>query len=288
MRLNPTKKIAIEVDHSAGHVKNLPEGLHVANMNAKYGGKQRALRDSVINEECLGPENATMYLNGGKWSTNFVPELPTRTVDCKAKVGEVKIMSFAEDAPPPFYDWEAPAKDTRVQKAKGKTGVKEGYVGKAKGVKQVHWERGWYVYGMSTITKNAETNISRVLSNLPDVRNERTALQHTVESRGHILVLPPKFHPEVAGVGIEYSWGMSKLEYRRELNDEVPKHLNSNIVASMSPETILTFSRARRIERRTRDYCRGYFIHAKDGKRPILRKTSKGFAQDVQSAPQHH
>ncbi|CAM9883750.1 unnamed protein product, partial [Ascophyllum nodosum] len=169
--LEPNKKIAIEVDHSAGHVKNLPEGLHVANMNAKYGGKQRALRDSVINEECLGPENATMYLNGGKWSTNFVPELPTRTVD-------------------------------------------------SKGVKQVHWERGWYVYGMSTITKNAETNISRVLSNLPDVRNERTALQHTVESRGHILVLPPKFHPEVAGVGIEYSWGMSKLEYRRELNDE--------------------------------------------------------------------
>ena len=52
-------------------------------------------------------------------------------------------MSFVEDAPPPFYDWEAPAMDTKVQKAKGKTGVKEGYVGKAKGMRQVLWERVW-------------------------------------------------------------------------------------------------------------------------------------------------
>ena len=52
-------------------------------------------------------------------------------------------MSFVEDAPPPFYDWEALAMDTKVQKAKGKTDVKEGYVGKAKGMRQVLWERVW-------------------------------------------------------------------------------------------------------------------------------------------------
>lgn len=64
---------------------------------------------------------------------------------------------------------------------------------------------------------------------LPDFANEKTALQHTVESRGHILLLSPKCHPEVAGVGIEYSWGMSKSKFRREINDGVPKNLHANV-----------------------------------------------------------
>ena len=180
--LEPNRQIAIEVDHSAGHAKCLPEGLHVANMNANYRGRQKALRDSVMTEECLSPGNATMYLNDGKWSTNFVPELTTRIMNCKPKVGEVQSMSLAEDAPPPFYDWEAPAEDSKVQKAKGKTGVKERYAGKVKGMKQVLWERGWHVDGISTITKDTENNIGQVLGYLPDFRDERTALQHTVES----------------------------------------------------------------------------------------------------------
>ena len=97
--------------------------------------------------------------------------------------------------------------------------VKEEYVGKAKGMKHALWKRGWYVDGMSKIAKDAEKTIGQVLGNLSDFRNERTVLLHTVESRGHILVLSRNFHPEVAGVGIEYSWGMSKLKYRRKLND---------------------------------------------------------------------
>ena len=107
-------------------------------------------------------------------------------------------------------------------------------------------------------------NIEQVLGGLPDLKNERIALQHTVEKRGYILVLWPKFHPEVAGVGIEYSWGMSKLKFRREINDEVPKNLHRNILASMCRETILTLSRIRRFARRTRDYCRAYLRLEKD------------------------
>ena len=71
--LEPNRQIAIEVDHSAGHAEYLPEGLHVANMNAKYEGRKRALRESVMTEECLGPGNATMYLNGGKMEYKFRP-----------------------------------------------------------------------------------------------------------------------------------------------------------------------------------------------------------------------
>ena len=145
---------------------------------------------------------------------------------------------------------------------------------------------------MSTITKGAEKSIGQVFRNLPDFRDKRTALQHTVESRGHILVLSSIFHPEFAGVGIEYSRGMSKLNYRRELNDEVPKHLHRNIVASMCPETILTLSRVRRFARRTRYYCRGYFKLAKDregadSKKKIerMRKTCKAHRNIIDMEP---
>ena len=89
---------------------------------------------------------------------------------------------------------------------------------------------------MSTAAKNPKMNIDHVLGSLPDFKNERTALRHTVEKRGHILVLSPEFHPEVAGVGIEYFWGVSKLKFRRELNDEVPKNLHRNILASQCRE----------------------------------------------------
>ena len=62
---------------------------------------------------------------------------------------------------------------------------REGYVGKPKGSKQVLWERGWYVDGMSTTARDAEKNMEQVLGGLPDLKNDRTALQHTVEKRGH-------------------------------------------------------------------------------------------------------
>lgn len=43
----------------------------------------------------------------------------------------------------------------------------------------------------------------QVLGNCPDFRDQPSLLQMEVESRGHILVMSPKSHPEVAGVGVE-------------------------------------------------------------------------------------
>ena len=85
--IEPEKQLAIEVDHSAGHAKYLPDGLHVQNMNVNYGGKQKVLRDSVMTEGCLGPRSAKMYLDGGEWSTKFHPVLTTKTVDFEGEAG---------------------------------------------------------------------------------------------------------------------------------------------------------------------------------------------------------
>ena len=40
--LYPGYQLMIEVDHSAGHAKYREDGLHVGNMNVRFGGKQRA------------------------------------------------------------------------------------------------------------------------------------------------------------------------------------------------------------------------------------------------------
>lgn len=248
-------------------------------MNMRYGGNQRILRNTVITEGCLGPGEAKMYFKDGRWSTTWTEG--ATMVNLKPRVGQTQVRTFAPGSPPPFYDWDAPVVDKVVGKAKARTGkrkrgasagaasggaedcegegmdgsserevdvVREEYVGKAKGIRQVLWERG----------KDPERNPATVLSKLPDFRDERSALEHTVESRGHILLLSPKYHPELAGVGIEYSWGMSKLKFRRVFNDESPASLHRNILQSMSMESILTLGRVRRFARRSRDYARAY------------------------------
>ena len=67
---------------------------------------------------------------------------------------------------------------------------------------------------MSTAAKAPPKRMGLILANLPDFKNENSALQHTIESRGYILLLSPKSHPKVGDVGIEYYWGISKLEFR--------------------------------------------------------------------------
>ena len=61
----PSYQLMIEIDHSAEHATYLEDGLHVGNMNVRFGGKQRSLRDTIMSEGCLGPGEAKMYLNRG-------------------------------------------------------------------------------------------------------------------------------------------------------------------------------------------------------------------------------
>ena len=46
--LYPDLQLMVEVDHSAGHAKFREDGLHVGNMNVKYGGKQKIMRDTTM------------------------------------------------------------------------------------------------------------------------------------------------------------------------------------------------------------------------------------------------
>ncbi len=74
---------------------------------------------------------------------------------------------------------------------------------------------------------------------------------------GHVLIKSPKCHPELAGVGIEYAWGLSKMKFKREVNDLQPKHLEEIIKTALS-DRYISVTQVHKFSRRTRDYRRIY------------------------------
>ena len=80
-----------------------------------------------------------------------------------------------------------------------------------------------------------------------------------LRSRGHILLMCVKAHPELAGVGIENSWGKSAQHFRAN-NDCVSRHLHQNVLDSLHSSN-LTLLRVCKFARRTRDYLLLYLQH---------------------------
>jgi len=198
-----------------------------------WGGKQTKLRPTTIVEGCLG-NNEGRCLN----------------------VGDVQYMVFQEGDPPPTE------------------GATE-YVGKAKGIKQVLKERGLYTPEMRGELDNKEINrrirlniplldpalnMHLVLANCPDFKNEICALEEMLISRGHIMIKSPKCHPEVAGCGIEFTWGMGKKYYRaNDPYDNKKSDLKQRIKNALDPIKVLHIKRIWKYSRRTRAYRSAYY-----------------------------
>ena len=100
--------------------------------------------------------------------------------------------------------------------------VVEGWVGKPKGIKQVLWEQGLldpFVTYITKIKKNdpnhdGEVEYLAVLADCADFLNEKTSLMYLGERLRVEVDRSTKCHPELAGEGIEYSWGRAKSVYR--------------------------------------------------------------------------
>ena len=230
----PYRQLIIEVDHSAGHGAHEPGGLYTADMNVMWGGKQYTPRPSTLTALDLGPVTAT-----------YGPQLGP---------GDVQHFDFQPGDPPPFYEPNAPKQDVkgRIVLPNGQTKEinQHGYIGKPKGMRQIAWERGLWRPGM------VEADLSEALNKCHDFATQKTALEKLVADRGHILLMSPKGHCEVAGLGIEYAWGVAKRYFRRH-NDVVAKHLHDNVVKALSPD-VLTLRRCRMFARRAREYKRAY------------------------------
>ena len=100
---------------------------------------------------------------------------------------------------------------------------KDGWYGKAKGVYQIFWERGYIKPDIEYTLKgkkDADGNLMRgkslnlLIQKSSDFVNEPTMLQFMGEKMGVIIDRTPKCTPELAGEGIEYSWACAKGWYR--------------------------------------------------------------------------
>jgi len=92
------------------------------------------------------------------------------------------------------------------------------------------------------------------LSECPDFAEEETALQQLVHDRGHLLIFSPKAHPELAGCGIEYSWGCSKIYYRSK-NDTVAANMKRNVHQALAT---ISLAKVQKFSRKARDYRHAY------------------------------
>eukprot|EP00965_Chrysotila_dentata_P247455 6207758-Pleurochrysis_carterae.AAC.3 len=80
--------------------------------------------------------------------------------------------------------------------------------------------------------------------------------QSLVESRGHILVMSPKGHCELAGQGIEYDWGKQKYSFQRR-NTYNLTMFHQLILECMSSK-LLPLITSRKFSRKARAYRRAY------------------------------
>ena len=186
------------------------------------------------------------------------------TVDYGVKAGQTQTFTHPPGGPPPFNKLDAPRHDSM-----NGTKVKEGFEGKQKGVAQILFESGWWsdkektvykmpslhkVTGMRKDTGAAPPDKSRIgeliLAARKDFTDELSQLAKIIHARGHVLIMSPRCHPELAGLGIEYCWGASKQRFRRD-NDLVPANFEKNVRASL---TCVTRSLAHKFERRSRTY----------------------------------
>ena len=89
-------------------------------------------------------------------------------------------------------------------------------------------------------------------------------MKYILNKLGIRLLLTPKCHPEIAGRGIEYAWGYSKLRFRFKFNNGLAKDLTKNVEKSLDTK-VLTKNRVRKYARKAREYKLTYSLFSHFG-----------------------
>eukprot|EP00750_Incisomonas_marina_P011084 INCI16338.4.p1 GENE.INCI16338.4~~INCI16338.4.p1 ORF type:complete len:399 (+),score=61.48 INCI16338.4:383-1579(+) len=166
---------------------------------------------------------------------------------------------------------------------------KEWWRGVRKGKAQLLWETGWIDPNLTSTAStwinnwgkhkpteqeqrdkkrasDGKLNAELHLASRRDFREEQSVIEKLVSKHGHILQASPRYHPEVAGLGIEYSWGKAKWCFRRYVNDLKSANLEKNVLISLGDqpfkmhgsgaqcEAPLELKRVRKFARRARTY----------------------------------
>ena len=286
-------------DYSSGHNKKRVNGLDANSMSKYYGGNQSTLRDAPIYQEegILGPfpqklsvgdvqkmvfqdtDDGPFWLSPGEREAKRVDSTRENAEETRDKTKAV------------LYD-ELTSKGVSLPKYKNKitkaaltdlalqhnlpltvttAKVDEGWVGKAKGMFQVLWERGWVDetrwkdYRLVARDPDDDNQIIESLSlkfqmeNCHDFQNEETQLQTVASAYGIKVMMTPKYHAEIAGCGIEYSWGAAKSRYRQIPLEKKRKKSDFKEAVSHSIG-VLTQQTVRKCDRKARTYIQAYYF----------------------------
>ena len=152
--------------------------------------------------------------------------------------------------------------------------ITEGWVGKPKGMRQVLWERGLLDPNITYVAKlkkddpnlDGKVEYGSILADCADFLSEKTCLMHLGEHLGVEVDRSTKSHPELAGEGIEYSWGRAKSVYRRakiaqKRGKENFRALVADCLSTKDEQGkgALTPEMVRKFSRRARTYILAYF-----------------------------
>ena len=263
------------------------------------------MRNSILTKEDLGEFTHENTLTvGSEQFMVFRPDDPPPIFDSAAekldqefpttnkirKLTVAELRKKLEDKGLNLVGWVADLRE-RAQQAdipitESSIKIIPGYVNKPKGILQIAFERGFLdksgklhngkkatltctrsknpITGVVEVDK--ETSVLRILQRCNDFKNEQTQMSYILNLLDVKLRLTPKCHPEIAGRGIEYAWGYSKLRFRRDFNDAVANHFKDTVMKSLD-RSVITLNRSRKFARKAREYKLTYslIIHYLDG-----------------------
>ena len=176
--------------------------------------------------------------------------------------------------------------------------LKEGWLGKPKGMLQVLWERGWIDptkvvssrsmryskegkkedFGEDGKLKdeNRQFVLSHLLQQCKDFKEEMSDLEHLAKELGGrdatiCIVFTPKYHCELAGEGIEYCWGAAKRLYRK-LPLKKRRSWDSFRTSVLECLSQINVGMCRRFSAKARGYMLGYHhqaLETEDGREEV-------------------
>ena len=141
--------------------------------------------------------------------------------------------------------------------------VIKGYVGLQIGLLELLWRRG-YIDPLSPKLL-IDTEARTIARNIPYFKDEPSEIEFTMKEYGVDIMFTPKAHYELAGRGIEYLWGVSKIRFRSEnsklTNDERVNNLKERVhkLLSSIPINII-----QKYSRRVREYKLSYLYLLSD------------------------
>ncbi|KAI2499926.1 hypothetical protein MHU86_14547 [Fragilaria crotonensis] len=157
------------------------------------------------------------------------PRMRNKTIaELKAELGPLDVLNDRRQYR--LAELQQIARDRNLETRVERTRERKGWAGQPKGLLQVLWERGWIDEGQlerytidvakdsdGEVLEDAERwSLKYLMASCLDFAEEMTALQHVGKELGVSVIITPKFHAEMAGEGIEYSWGVAKCVYRRK------------------------------------------------------------------------